>query len=180
MKQTKKAFTMIELIFVVVIISIIAAISIPRLTATKDDAIGVSVKNDISNTATSVLVAYNSLDKLNDISQAVLLDDGRWKKDSNTNGSENLAYVFKTKENNKECVRMQIDDSNSSKALQVLVVANAQGIRGNGSKVCSKIRKIYSKTNNNKDNMLGKSFNDSIMQYIEIMKIQLDSDGLNW
>ena len=43
----KKAFTMIELIFVIVIIGILAAIAIPKLTATRDDA---SVSAMISHT----------------------------------------------------------------------------------------------------------------------------------
>ncbi|GIT98636.1 prepilin-type N-terminal cleavage/methylation domain-containing protein [Sulfurovum sp. TSL1] len=35
---SKKAFTMIELIFVIVIIGILAAVAIPKLAATRDDA----------------------------------------------------------------------------------------------------------------------------------------------
>ena len=36
--SSKKAFTMIELIFVIVVIGILSAIAIPRLAATRDDA----------------------------------------------------------------------------------------------------------------------------------------------
>jgi len=35
----KKAFTMVELIFVIVIIGILASVAIPKLSATRDDAI---------------------------------------------------------------------------------------------------------------------------------------------
>ena len=38
MKQSKSAFTMIELVFVIVVIGILASVAIPRLAATRDDA----------------------------------------------------------------------------------------------------------------------------------------------
>ena len=36
--SSKKAFTMIELVFVIVVIGILAAVAIPKLAATRDDA----------------------------------------------------------------------------------------------------------------------------------------------
>ena len=38
MKKTRTAFTMMELIFVIVVIGILAAVAVPRLSATRDDA----------------------------------------------------------------------------------------------------------------------------------------------
>ena len=44
----KKAFTMMELVFVIVILGILAAVAVPRLAVTRDDAIVVKGKSQVS------------------------------------------------------------------------------------------------------------------------------------
>jgi general secretion pathway protein G len=46
--KNKKAFTMIELVFVIVIIGVLASVAIPRLAATRDDAVITKARTTIA------------------------------------------------------------------------------------------------------------------------------------
>lgn len=58
--KNMKAFTMIELIFVIVILGILAAVAIPRLAATRDDAEVVRVATNIKTLIQDVGGYYTS------------------------------------------------------------------------------------------------------------------------
>ena len=50
----KKAFTMIELVFVIVVIGILAMIAIPKFSATRDDALITKAKTTVASVRSSI------------------------------------------------------------------------------------------------------------------------------
>ena len=50
----QKAFTMIELVFVIVVIGILAAIAIPKLAATRDDAVITKARTTVASVRSSL------------------------------------------------------------------------------------------------------------------------------
>lgn len=55
MKSKRNAFTMIELIFVIVVLGILAAIAIPRLAVTRDDAQIVKGRSDVASIRSAIV-----------------------------------------------------------------------------------------------------------------------------
>jgi len=60
MKQTKRAFTMIELIFVIVILGIVSSIAISKMGATRDDAMITKGRSDVSAIRNAIALAKST------------------------------------------------------------------------------------------------------------------------
>ena len=58
--KSQKAFTMVELVFVIVIIGILAAVAIPRLAATRDDAIDATDCKNVAICITDMAAEYTA------------------------------------------------------------------------------------------------------------------------
>jgi general secretion pathway protein G len=60
MKNSKNAFTMIELIFVIVVLGILSAVAIPRFSATRTDAQISKARSDIASIRSAIVTERQS------------------------------------------------------------------------------------------------------------------------
>jgi general secretion pathway protein G len=102
----KKGFTMIELIFVIVILGILAAVAVPRLAATRDDARLAAIKTDIGTFINAIPSWYQGQRDAR-IAQAVNIDTNQWVK-STTNSEESYTLSI----DGVECVSIGVWDIN--------------------------------------------------------------------
>ena len=130
----KEAFTMVELIFVIVILGILAAVAIPKLAATRDDAYTAKLANNIMTSASEITayamgtgqissdmkVMSNAMSNLSRNGDATLSSNNAVIKygsindcvkisiDSNTTtGTDSLSVIFGNAGTDPKCISLQ-------------------------------------------------------------------------
>ena len=104
----RAGFTMIELIFVIVILGILAAVAIPRLAATRDDARAAGLKTDVG-TIMSAVPSWYTGQSVATISGALSLDTSVWTQQ--TAGDADYIWVDG---GGQDCIQIRIVDANAS------------------------------------------------------------------
>lgn len=95
----KKAFSVLEIIFVVVIIGIIAMLAMPKLGSISSDAKANTIKQDVYTLKSNLQSYYMVNQKIDKISDVVSLNSKTWS-------IEDKKTVFK--ENDKDCITLEI------------------------------------------------------------------------
>ena len=120
MFQSQKAFTMIELIFIIVIIGILGAVAVPRLMATRDDAlISKNIEYIVASMQeiSSYIVANgNSKDDLTEMSDML-----KSLKSRDRVIVDSLNKSVKVKIGKKiDCISIDINSSDTTELLQTI------------------------------------------------------------
>ncbi|MBN2824534.1 MAG: prepilin-type N-terminal cleavage/methylation domain-containing protein [Campylobacterales bacterium] len=108
MQNNKKAFTMIELVFVIVIIGILSAIAIPKLAATRDDAKIAKAKTTLAAVRSGIgaekqkRILKGDFTEINDLASTGSYAFSTFNADSSGNTNDVLQYPEKSCETGKK------------------------------------------------------------------------------
>lgn len=99
----KKAFSLLELIFAIVVIGIISSFAIPKYMDTRDSALASTIQRDLVTATTSIQSYYLVNRSITNISDAVILNEGNWTVEAKK-------MIFK--DASKDCVTLEVTTEN--------------------------------------------------------------------
>jgi len=111
----RKSFTMLELIFVIVIIGILAAIAMPKLWVTRNDAVIAKARTEVGSIRSSIANAY-SKNIINGINKCPELEGSE-----NDYVFENVLKPYPIKANQSE-INWTLDANNSNETNYTVTI----------------------------------------------------------
>lgn len=114
----KKAFSLLEMIFAIVIIGIIASFAVPKFLDTRDSAVVSTIKRDVSSVISAVQSYHLINGDISKLSDAIDLNTTNWSvTDSKA--------IFKDGSNDCVTVELKLEDSNT---LDITIASDAGDI----------------------------------------------------
>lgn len=137
MKQSKMAFTLIEMIFVIVILGILSSMMISRIMAARDDAKISLALSHVGQLVSEITIYYTSMAHFSgDLSEMSSIHDANytepWDESSETGGI--TFYTPKNKEGVEPCMHISLENKDGK-----MTISNVSGSDGN---VCSGLQQI--------------------------------------
>lgn len=120
----KKGFTLIELMFVIIVISIMASFAVPKLMGTKTKATVTSIKRDTISTISAIQSYYMLNSEIDDIEKAIKIDDSKWSL-----SEDKLSMTYS--DAGEVCVTLAVESNQITVTLA----------EDNANKVCTELKK---------------------------------------
>ncbi|MBQ9292960.1 MAG: prepilin-type N-terminal cleavage/methylation domain-containing protein [Campylobacter sp.] len=151
----KKGFTMIELIFVIVILGILAAVAIPRLAATRDDAEVAKAATNISTIISDIGAYYTSqaafAGAIKDMTNVAVNGDGTLSGDP-LSGNVALASA------GKECLKLTLTGAVETSAKKTAAYMKVED-GSDTSALCKKVQNDPAVQKYKDSNFFGQTYN---------------------
>jgi len=138
----RSGFTMIELIFVIVILGILASVAIPKLAATRDDAKQATAATSIANAVTEISSYYTATGDFNLTRAAEMSNEiigGSWDYADLVNNVGPLEIDYQI--NSNDCIRLSVGSGD----LNISHIAFAG--TGSSATLCTNIQNMVGETN---------------------------------
>ena len=109
----RSAFTMIELVFVIVILGVLASVAIPKMVATRDDAEVATGIQRLSGMITDIggyYTAHGTFAEVPKMTREILMDSSKNRYEGNLTSPSYFGNTAMT----RSCLKVVVDDSNGT------------------------------------------------------------------
>ena len=112
----KSAFSLLELIFAIVILGIIASFAIPKYIDTKDSALVSTIKRDVNTAVNSIQSYYLLNQKIEKISDAMTINNTNWTVTDTklTDKNSCLSLEIKTSTSGAKSIEVSVDTTKTT------------------------------------------------------------------